>query len=128
MIARVSVRGREPNTHAAHTVQVAGVCGSLAKLAPQPGKVHVNGSVAAAVGLTPHVGQQLALGDHLTSALRQGKQEVELLTRQVDGRPVEADLARQWVDGQPTHNQGALGYRRAAAARTARSRASTCSI
>src|SRR5450631_278030 len=105
MTTRLLVRGCEPDTHAADAVQVAGFGGRLAELAPQPGEVDVDGTVPSAVRLAPHVGQQLTLGDHLSRALGQGQQEIELLARQVEGLLVKADLTGEGVDRQTTHDQ-----------------------
>src|SRR5512139_1825936 len=82
--ARAVVRGvDQPDADAAHGVQVARLGGALAELSPQPRQVHVDGAVAAAVRLLPHLREQLALGEHLTGPRRQRHQEVELLAGQL---------------------------------------------
>src|SRR5665811_361434 len=111
------LRVRQAHTYAADTVQVARICCRLAELAPQPGQVHVDRPVASAVGLAPHVRQQLTLRNHLSGSLRESEEEIELLARQVDRHPIESDLARPRVDGQTAYDQRALGDRGATSAK-----------
>src|SRR6476661_8852917 len=58
----------EQQAHAAHAAQVARLGGALAQLATQPRHVDVDGAVAAAVRLAPHLGQELALADDLAAS------------------------------------------------------------
>src|SRR5665647_1226416 len=100
---RRRVRRCQPHAHTADTVQIARIRGGLAELAPQPGQVYVDGSVASSIALTPHVRQQLTFRDHLAWPLRQGQQEVELLARQVNWQSVQVDLSFFRIDLQATH-------------------------
>ena len=54
----------------------------------------VDGALRSAVGLSPHLGEQVTLGDHLTHVLGEVHQEFEFLGAQIDGRSVEVGFAR----------------------------------
>src|SRR5680860_114215 len=112
---RLLVRRREPHAYAADAVQVARIRRGLAELASQPGEVNVDGPVAPAIALTPHIRQQLTFRNHLARPLRQGQQEVKLLARQVDGHSVQVDQAFSRVDLQAPHHQRAFNDGGAAA-------------
>jgi hypothetical protein len=128
MTTRRVGRGCKAHAHATHTVQVARSRCRLAELAPQPGEVNVDGPVATPVGLAPYIGEQLALRDHLFGALRQGQEQIKLLTRQIDWQPVNTDLARPGSIVRPPTTSGPSATAELLRRRTARSRASTCSI
>src|SRR4051812_34400982 len=74
----------QPHSDAPAAVQVAGLGGGLAELAAQPRQVDVDGAVAAAVRLAPHLREQLTLRHHLAGSLGQREQQVELLAGQLE--------------------------------------------
>ena len=101
--------GGQPHAHPASAVQVTRLGCGFAKFAAQPGKVHVDGPVTAAVGLPPDLRQQVPLADHLTGALGQRQQQVELLAGQFQHPAVQRGRAGARVDDQATDLDRALG-------------------
>src|SRR5204862_6020693 len=84
--------GHELDADAADGVQVPGPGGRLAELAAQPGDVYVDGLVAAAVRLAPHVGEQLPAADHPAGALGEVGEQVELAAGQAQRGTVQHRL------------------------------------
>lgn len=74
-------------------MQIDRIGSGLAEFAPQPRQVHVDRPVAAPVGLTPHLGEDLAFGDDLADPLGEQMQEVKLLAGQLDRYSVQGHLA-----------------------------------
>ena len=77
--------------------------GRLAELAPQPRQVHVDRPVGTAVGLLPHLRQQLALGHDLPATRGEQGEHVELLARELQHPIVQGRRPGALVDHQPTH-------------------------
>ena len=130
---RIRVRGSrvdQADPDPAHAWQVPRLGRRLAELAAQPRQVDVDGALGAAVRLLPHVGQQLALGDHLAGARRQRQQQVELLARQLQRLAGEGGRAGALVDDQlaDADRLGAAPGRRRPRRSTARIRAATWSV
>nr|BFE73853.1 hypothetical protein GCM10020092_071540 [Actinoplanes digitatis] len=82
-------------------MQIAWRLRGLAELAAQPGQVHVDRLVRAAVRHLPNLGEQLPLRDHLPRAGREVVQQVELARREVQLRAVQRGRPGTGVDPQP---------------------------
>ena len=106
---RLSRRGLELDAHAAHGVQVAGLGGGLAELAAQPRQVDVDRLVGAAVGLAPHLGEQLAPGHHLGRAAGEVGEQVELEAGQLERLAVEG--GRRAGRGRPARSPTTMAAR-----------------
>src|SRR5258708_24782003 len=87
-----SGRSRQLHADAPDGVEVPGLLGVLAELAPQPGDVHVHGLVSAAIRHPPHVSEELSLGDYLAGSNCQGIKKLEFSPGQVELAAVEGGL------------------------------------
>ena len=81
---------------------------ALAELAPQPRQVDVDGALAAAVRLVPHLREDLPLRDDLARPLGEEVEQVELAAGQLDGLAVEGHLACHGVDDEAADGERAL--------------------
>ena len=72
----------------------------------------VDGALAPAVDLLPHLGQDLALGHDLTDAAREQEQQVELPAGQLDRDAVDRHLARGRVHDEAADDEPVLTLRR----------------
>src|SRR5215469_3332964 len=97
-----SRRGGQLDPDAADRVQVQRPLGVLAELAPEPGDMHVDGLIGAAIRHLPDVGQQISLGDYLAGSYRQVVQQVELPSGQIEWPTVEPRLVRLAIEPQPS--------------------------
>jgi hypothetical protein len=73
---------------------------SFAQFSPQPGQVHIDGLVSAAIRCLPHLCGELTLADHLAGAGRKVVEQVELPRCQLELRPVQRRFPRPRVDPQ----------------------------
>ncbi len=102
-IMPVLITGASSITPTPRTVcRYRGPRGGLAELAAQPRDVHVDGLVVA-VGLMPHLGQQLPAGDDRAGPRGQVREQVELAARELKAPAVEQRLPPGLVDAQPGH-------------------------
>ena len=85
------------------------------QLPPQPGDVDVHGLVGAAIGQVPHLGHDLASGDHDARARGQERQQLELAGPKVQAATGQSCGAPAKVDAQLADDEELLARRRLSA-------------
>ena len=119
------VRWDQLDPDSVHGVEIAGSASGLTEFRSQRRQVDIHSAISAAVRLSPYLGQDFSLGDHLSDPICQEDQQIELLRTEVEGATRQRHVARCPIDAEFTQLQRRPGAEDSALLNTALTRASS---